>query len=550
MANTITIKDHSVELEKLYTFITPSVKSEEIQGLTHSCIDWSLIFSNLFEKEDFSIQNVLPLGNGKTKKTWALINENYQNIQNYSRVIKNLYTINQMIEEKRKISNSRVQLMHHKKNLKKYEQNSLISSKKELLEKLQEEHTILQTEFQMKKDEFHTYKIKLESLFSQRDGLSEKIKDSQLKQREIFRITNDITKEIDQYNPRIQTYLEKLDMLDPVKDKDDYNRIQDKLDTLKEQIVEPKQQIQNLLQRSKQTKSQLNQAKKTLKQVKKRISPFSLPYNENKVKFEDIRQQKETLELRIKDIKHDITNLITKLDANKNPGFDVEEDSFMRYTSVQEIDNRIDAGVEREKIIESKLKKVFKVKNESEIDELYAKKFRTVQGKLIEMKSHTVDFSIIKNQFNLLNKFKTYLNLLLEPIGVFVRAMPVFFQNGIEKNEEGAQGGYNSDMFFQIMKSKNEAIVKIEDLKRKDLAYFYLAYIVCQYVILDEVEMVIPLSAEYLPHIMTTSKTLAYITLTLEERLSQILSDEDFAQIKLVFILEKPLENLNVIKLI
>ena len=194
---------------------------EEITKLPTPLLDWRNWIPRVFSEnhtflEFFSqfyakTEKILEFSEDSFEQLWETTFETYQNLEKTKNVYLNLQKIEIVISERIELQQDIERLKEFEKQLKNFAENSLVQNKQNLLAKLKTELMNIQPTYEIQRDEFLVHQKRMEQ--SEHDQKSFKIQQNRLKQsqRELFRQTNSITKQMDDLDPQMQIYLDKLD---------------------------------------------------------------------------------------------------------------------------------------------------------------------------------------------------------------------------------------------------------------------------------------------------------------------------------------------------
>ncbi|WP_371806572.1 hypothetical protein [Candidatus Lokiarchaeum ossiferum] len=541
MNNKIIINDQAILLESPLLFLKGDCDVSSISGENLKIVEWNEYFPDIFEnplklnKFIHLFPSILSSSNlinkeisSSTAQTWTGVVHAFNQLNNVSKVFPNILRINTILAEQNTIKEEITTLIAYQLKLKEITENSLYITKKDLLAKLQKELANLQPKFEIQKDEYSVYADRMQNYLKKKNDYNSIQKSLKEEQRVLFRQTNEITKMMDERDPSMQTYLDKLADLDPELQAEDYQRIQKKYNTLKVEYDKLKSHRNSIMNESKGIKQRLLKSRNEFKQSNKELRSFQPQFQEIEAKFLSLRSQIESLQKQIQEIESEL-NLMVDSGKSSSSNIDLSLD-HIPYTSLAQVEELLMQKKERQNLILSKLDEIFHSTESSTISKDIENRISKMEDILKNVSSSVREFekndkidSLFRSYIRTLKSLQNFMNLLLEPMDFQIN-----FSNSIE-------GESNEVLKVNlILKNKKGVETNLEELKRVEKAYLILTLIVSCYLTLGI--KLIPLEFKSLPPSIVTKQTFIKATQLLSEQILLLPLEE---AIHVVFFMEQ-----------
>ncbi len=525
------INSHKIPINEKLTFLQGNYNISEIENLPYSWVEWDKYLDNIFSDSNLMIDFLSNLNfmiTQQNSKKLSLLSENWNelygifkdnkdNISEYKKF--NHFKIN--LENKSNLLQEIERLELKEKKIDQLADESIFQGKKDLLrklEKLLETHT---TEFTIQSDEYFANKQRVDEYLEIKAKYDENLSQIKYEQRILFKETNELTKQMDDLEPLLETYQDKLEVLDPEKNKEDFKRIQKKCDDIKSVHKDLKSdrilKIKNSKDINQKMRNLRNQIKKNNNNLKKlNISKFQ----EIKKKYDYLNTELENTKAQIKSVRLEINSMLSK-NEKINPQSDRnQEEKF--YSSPHEIKEVLKK--KRNNI--NQIDNIFEISYETTDFDIINKKFEKNRMKLSEklsqnsekLKHISKETHNFKEFIERTKNIQSWMNKILSKID-----MKVSFSLAFDKEK--------LKLTNKVMR-KNQFITIDSDLKRVDKAYFYFSFIISSY--LGGNYKFIPIRIENLPKFMITKGNFIKNIKMLEE-----ICDELPEDISIIFLLEE-----------
>ncbi|UYP45898.1 hypothetical protein NEF87_002183 [Candidatus Lokiarchaeum ossiferum] len=541
MNNKIIINDQAILIESPLLFLKGDCDVSSISGENLKIVEWNEYFPDIFEnplKLNTFIHlfpSILSSSNlinkeisSSTAQTWTGVVHAFNQLNNVSKVFPNILRINTILAEQNTIKEEITTLIAYQLKLKEITENSLYITKKDLLAKLQKELANLQPKFEIEKDEYSVYADRMQNYLKKKNDYNSIQKSLKEEQRVLFRQTNEITKMMDERDPSMQTYLDKLADLDPELQAEDYKRIQKKYNTLKVEYDKLKSHRNSIMNESKGIKQRLLKSRNEFKQSNKELRSFQPQFQEIEAKFLSLRSQIESLQKQIQEIETEL-NLMVDSGKSSSSNIDLSLD-HIPYTSLAQVEELLMQKKQRQNLILSKLDEIFHSTESSTISKDIENRISKMEDILKNISSSVSEFekndkidTLFRSYIHTLKSLQNFMNLLLEPMDFQIN-----FSNSIE-------GESNEDLKVNlILKNKKGVETNLEELKRVEKAYLILTLIVSCYLTLGI--SLIPIEFKSLPPSIVTKQTFIKATQLLSEQILLLPLEE---AIHVVFFMEQ-----------
>jgi hypothetical protein len=533
------IKGKSLSITKPWLFIHGDYGADEIMTLPAQLIDWRRWIPRIFSENDVFLEFFSQFY-AQTKKfpafsknsfdnLWDTAFSTFQNLDKTKKVYLNLQKIENVISERSELQQNIERMLQFEKQLEKFAENSLFQSKQDLLKKLKINLTQLQPSYEIQRDEFFVHNTRMEHM--KNDQKSFKIQQNRLKQiqRELFRQTNALTKQMDEFDPQMQIYLDKLNGSNLDHKSADFIRIDQKYQTLHVQYEILKDDRSAIMQKSRNVSKSLKDLRNQYKTINQQYREFKARYSVIHTRFSEIDRQFSGLNSQIASIEQELQGMIStkeKYLGSEDTDTDLGPIPFGSPDQARAVVQQQKA---RLTLIDQKLTDIFHTTDPIQIAKLMEEKQQIITKKLLGFHNTLETLNtkkILPTMFQelllFLKKLEETMNHLLQPFELQVKLE--FSQNSTDFS------------FFDTQISifhKNQKLHMESDLNRIHRAYFYYAFIIAAYHAADL--PVIPISLEYLPSFMKTKQTFQKSTTILKDTFSQLHSASNTKVVFFIF---------------
>lgn len=522
MDQNIIINEQSILLESPLIFLKGECDISSISECDLKTVEWEMFLPDILEvpskmnafihsypsflSHSFSASNSF----SSTAQTWTAIVQTKEQLNKISKVFPNILRINAILAERNTIADEISNLYKYQINLKEITKNSLYATKKDLLAKLQKELAKLQPKFEIEKDEYSVYADRMQIFQKKKRDYNSIQKALKEEQRVLFRQTNEVTKIMDERDPNMQTYLEKLADLDPELQAEDHQRIQKKYDVIKSEYDKLKSHRNEIMKDSKGIKQKLLKSRNEFKQSNKDLRSFQPQFQEIESKFLSLQSQVESLQKQIQEIENELNTMVDSENASSSE-INLTLD-HIPYTSLEQVDELLMQKKQRQNLILSKLDEIFHSTESSTISKDIEKRIAKMEEILKEVNAAVSKFEKInsiesnfRSYIKTVKTFQKYMTVFLEPIGINIH-----FSHSIE--------GESNENFQVNIISKNSkgSEINLKELKRVEKAYVILSFIISCYLSLGI--NIIPIEFKSLPPSVVTKQTFIKATQLLSEQ--------------------------------
>ncbi|MHA1673707.1 MAG: hypothetical protein ACTSYI_08760 [Promethearchaeota archaeon] len=459
---------------------------------------------------------------------WAFINSTHKEIGIMLEELHKLDKISQIITSKREMGTKIENLYLAREYIERQSNASYLGAQRNLLEKLIQDETILQPQFEIAEDEYSSIQRQITQYLTQEDQFNTQQNHLKTRQRDLFQETNEITKRMDDLDPKLTTYREKIADLDPDDENSSIERLRAKLDKVQKDYDLFGTERKNLMKKSQELKKTQIRERKNFKDVKKHLSRLRPLHDQKKNEFETLSRRNETLKRQIETIKKELASRIL---AKPTSDEDSMDNITINYSSSQEIEDQILLIQSKLEKIDSILEKQFSTTDLSQIQPKLTKRYSTLQTHFDSLNSNTNLESQIEQyahgsemQLLKLNRMKNWINYFLTPLELIF-------------NFELSISAPNKDLLvnLNVMNMKGEIINVEEDLTRFQSAFLIFSIIIAIYLSLDI--KLVPLCLSHLPKSIITKQTFQR---TIESLTAQIQAHPSLQDLQLVFFFDIP----------
>jgi len=482
------------------------------------------VIQSIFQKE----QGKIPAFSEIILDQWAFIMSTHKDIRLMIKDLRLLDKLSHVIASKGELKNQIENLHIAQQYIESQSNESYLATQRNLLDKLMKDEIEIEPQFEIAEDEFSSIQRQITQYLSQEDQFNSQQKHLKNRQRDLFQETNEITKRMDDLDPKLTTYREKLEDLDPTKDRSGFDRLKGKLDIVQKDYDLFSEERKNLMKQSQELKKTQLRERKNFKDVKKHLSRLRPLHNQKKMAFEVISKRNQSLKRQIENIKKEIASRILTNPASDD---DISTNSSINYSSSQEIEEKILLYQSKLEKINAILDKHFSTTDLSKVQPLLAERFSKLKSKLNSLDSNSTLESQIEQfahgsemQLLKLNRMKYWINHFLAPLELH------FNFELLISNPSG-----DLHLNLAVLNMKGKIINAEKDLTRYQFAYLTYSLIISLYLSLDI--HFVPLCLSHLPKSITTKQTFQK---SMETLATQILAHPSLQDLRLVFFFDIP----------
>lgn len=449
--------------------------------------------------------------------------------------IKRIYGLDKflsILQESEEIEQELNSLEEIKKYFSDLNQLNQANTQNQILNKLLKERDEISSLLEISKDEFQAIKLQYESYQQKESKIKTLFEQLNQQQRELYQKTNEITKKIDELDPILIRYQEKLDNIQDENDPD-YTRIKSKLSVVEKEFKTLQETRKTLMRESKEIKKRILQERKSLKSLKQQINTIRPIYEEKSNEIKNLENRLNSIIDQIDKLSKEINQNQLKIKNGnskyvKQKEFPTNNKYFGRPTELEQRIQFLKTNQEQLKQIimkEFKNSKIVEIRRELEEKVNRFKKIFAQwedESKIEEKLSKTMEISQIKIE-KILN-FKNWVNIFLHPIDF---SCSVDFQL--------ISDYHDLKIDIELYDKEGNSIKDIEALPRSTRSIIAFALIFAFY-LSNNVYFILIRMSDLLPDIITKQtfqKTIAYFSNILDE----IFQPE---QLKIVFFLDTP----------
>lgn len=536
MVKSIEIFETKIPLDKSIMFLQPPLEELDTLPSHLQSLAWEESFPAIFrENAQFSqtISELLspnhPFHNSfqePLSSHWDYVIQVSSEIELTLKKLETLDKLADIIAQKRKISNEIRDLENAHLFLQKKQVDTIFQTKKALLQKKIEEREQLEPKFEIEQDEYNSLKNQLDLYIAQENQFKSQQKHLKDRQRDLYQATNEITKLMDELDPKIQLYKEKIRDLDPDDDKNDFERLQQKLESVQEKYNQYNQERKSLMHQSQTLKKNLLKERQNFKDIKKHLNRLRPSFDSKKEIFEKSFQRLGSLKQDIENLKIELDSRIfeetTKNTSNNGP-------TEINFSSIPEVEETLERKKGQLIQIDTLLNRKFQSTDIDQIqaiwDEKYSlllKKSTLLTGKLDP--SEKIANVTYASQIEMLKiiRFKDWMTYFLSSFEIeFVFDLQVHPEDSSLKT------------VFLLQSNKGDNLDFEENLTRIQKAYVAFSTIISLYLAFDI--HLIPLQMTKLPSLIVTKQTFQK---SIEMLADQIANHPDLNDTRLIFFMD------------
>ncbi|MHA1775382.1 MAG: hypothetical protein ACTSWC_01335 [Promethearchaeota archaeon] len=435
MSDQIKINNSSIKIPDIINYIKISpenIKNNNLKIEPDVLIRWQeeipIIFNDPTHLLTLS-ESIFPTTtknskNGKIPLTlgWKLAINELHSLNLQINRIHALDKLRLMIDEKKRSEEKLSALISTREQLIKDFQISELQTKKKFVQERMNERAAIRSDLNIAKEEFRAIEIQYQHYIKKHEQLQTLLAQLNRQQREIYQQTNQITKNMDELDPRIIVYQEKLDEINELENTSDFNRIKSKLSIIEKEYERLQQERKNLIQKSQILKKRILQERKALKSINRKIQQLKPLFDERYNDVELLKKRMASIEKQI----HKFSGEINQTLKNEKENLQNDETtsnfqpSYSSYSSlgaieseIKNLSNKID---KYNKILERNLKS----SDLLDVEKKWLQKKEEFKEKMLlwekESKAKLIYpqiFEISKKQMEILMKFKNWVNILL-----------------------------------------------------------------------------------------------------------------------------------------
>ncbi|WP_457558384.1 hypothetical protein [Candidatus Harpocratesius sp.] len=360
-------------------------------------------------------------------QNWEYLVNSLISIQKYIKRIYALDKIHWIIYEKKKKEQELVVLKSKLKQLIEVSRSKYLQSRENLIKQRINEREKLQSEEKIAQDEVRAIEIQYNQYNKKKENYEILLKQLKNQQRELYLQTNEITKRMDELDPRIIVYQEKIGEMEDNDISPDQSRIKNKLSIIEKEYQKLLLERKRLMRSSRELQKRLNQERQTFKSINKKISHLKPILEEKSDDLRQILRKIQMIDSQINEISKETIKKSDNLKSFNNQSVNIEDNcsDFIKYSSVSEIQSIIEKIKlkiqEFDQILVKNLKiskfpdieKVWNLKFDQFTQELHSWEDESKINNLLFKKHHDT-----RNQIEKLIDFKNWLNILIDPINI------------------------------------------------------------------------------------------------------------------------------------
>ncbi|MHA1584949.1 MAG: hypothetical protein ACTSWL_06815 [Promethearchaeota archaeon] len=482
----IKLRNNDYIIKYSLNYFSGEINQKDLEALSSPVFDWTELTSETLKNQKdlgkfiFRIMQRFSKMDKKNKfpkdafifKDWQKNIKNLNQLEKITKVFQSLSKIEKFITEKIQLEKEIAAISDYRNDFKEMAKNSLFQSKKDLLSKLQTEFKEILPQYEIHRDEFKVHEEKMLKFKKDHEIYDFNQKKIKEQQRNFFREINKLTKKMDDVEPLLETYSDKLETLNP--DGIDYQRIEGKFKSLKIDQNQLKDTRLELMQESKQLKHQLIKIKREFKKKSQDNMKFHSKYKEMEEKYLDLQHQHESLQEQISQTKIDIEELIAKKEQSQNGKISRIKSP---YFSLRQLEDDFQNKSQRLKRISSKLKELFGTDVNLDIQNKINGKMQEIESKLEVLQKDTPKFKEISTLVSEFKRFYSFLDNLQSNLNRFL----IFIGLSAEFHLTLKENKLDELKFSLSVSDSRKQIDFMEDLKRIERAFCVFALIISIY---------------------------------------------------------------------
>ena len=467
-------------------YFSGEINQKDLEALSSPVFDWTELTSEILKNQidlgkfifrfiqrfsKMDKENKFPK-DAFIFKDWQKNIKNFNQLEKITKVFQNLGKIEIFITEKIQFEKKIAAISDYRNDFKAMAKTSLFQSKKNILSKLQTKFKEILPQYEIHRDEFKVHEEKMLKFKKDHEIYDFNQKKIKEQQRNLFREINELTKKMDDVEPLLEIYSDKIDTLNP--DGIDYQRIEGKYKSLKIDQNQLKNTRLELMQESKQLKHQLIKIKREFKKKSQDNIKFHSKYKEMEEKYLDLQHQHESLQEQISQTKIDIEELIAKKAQSQNGKISRIKSP---YFSLRQLEDDFQNKSQRLKRISSKLKELFGTDVNLDIQNKITGKMQEIKSKLEVLQKDT---SKLKDSSNLVSEFKRFYSFL-DNLQSNLNRFLIFIGLTAEFHLTLKENKLDELKFSLSVSDSRKQIDFMEDLKRVERAFCVFALIISIY---------------------------------------------------------------------
>jgi len=517
MMRSLRIQNKTIILESPLQFIQGRFDFGQLGDFSKNICNWNQILTNIQQSPIEILPYLLSIPSSQTNDITQIREEFFTQFKTFiqlrTQIDQNIQKF-QALSAQQKLEQEYAQAKQllteyviKKQKSSQLSQNSLLASKQDLLKKLQLDEKNVNQLIGTQQDRFSQNENRMQQLQTQLDNFNSELETVQIAQRALFKETNQLTKQMDELSERKEVYEEKLFDLDPDENKEDYDRISEKLKPLKEQYDQLKGQRTTRMQQSKEIQEQIKNFQTSIKETATKIQTIQPEYNQLHSEYSALISQLESISKRIEELEPEIVQLEnkekTKSNMKNTPQYQFSSETLLSDTNLRklaETDTKVQEQLDHIQGLAQKLQENGIEKpdlqmnlNSAEITTLM-QEINNIQGKLEHLeKDYQIENKVTLITTNL-KRLQVLCNELLISIEFSLR-----FELSIDFTAE-------SPIKLSIhLQHKNKMVPFNDDLKRLEKAMISMALILGFLRLTNE--PILPIHYDTLPDFIITKQT-------------------------------------------
>ena len=527
----LNIDSNEIPINQKLIFLQGSYDINAIENLPYSWIDWDENIEILFSDSNLMIEFFSHLNSiitQQSSKKTGLISDNWNNLYSTFKENKNNITEYEKFNDLNKNMVRKLNLLQEierleimEKKLDQIANQSIFQGRKDLLLKLEKLLETQTTEFYIQSDEFFVNKQRVDENLAIKTKFDGNLSQLKHEQRILFKETNDLTKQMDNLEPLMDVYQEKLEVIDNDKKSEDYKRIKKKFDVIKKEHEDYKNDRVLKIKKSKEITQKMRNLRAQIKKNNKDLKKLDMSkFHEIKKKYENLKTDLENTKAQIKSVGLDIESMLNN-NEKISPQNDLNQENTF-YSNPTEIKELLKK--KRNQI--NQIDDFFENTYDTTDLEIIKKKINSDRRNLLNKLSSNSEKLLISSEktpyyeefFERIKKIQSWMNKILSKIDLKISFSLAFDEEKLKLTNK-------------IIK-KTQYINFNTDLKRVEKAFFYFSAIISSY--LAENYKFSPIRIKNLPQFMITKQNFIKNIKMLEDICDKLPED-----IRIIFLLEE-----------
>ncbi len=528
---TLNINSHEIPLNEKLIFLHGNYDINAIENLPYSWVKWGNYLEDIFSNSNLMIEflsNLNFLITQQNSKKNSLISDNWNEL--YAKFKEN----DENIVEYKKFNNIKLNMVSKtnllkeiehlelmEKNISQMANESIFLGKKDLLRKLEKLLKTLTTEFDIQSDEYFANRQRIDEYLEIKVKYDTNISLLKNDQRHLFKETNELTKQMDNLEPLLETYYDKLELIDSENNDKDYNRIKKKYNDVKSSHKDLKNERILKMKISKGVKQKIRNLRSQTKKNNDNLKKLNTSkFQEIKKIFNELKTEIENTKAQIESVRIDIDSF---LNINRNINPQINQNQEVKYYSNP---NEIIEVLKKKRNKIDQIDSKFENSYETTDLEIIKKKFNNDRQKLLEkLRLNSENLGLLSKKTHYFEEFIERIKNIQSWMNKFLSKIDMKISFSLTFDKE------NLKLTNKIMK-QNQYINIDKDLKRVEKAFIYFSFIFSCYLGGDH--KFIPLRIIDLPKFMITQQNFIKNIKMLGD-----ISDELPKDIIIIFLLEQ-----------